>query len=122
MHPLYLFLYLRDGKVVWASARPEKELIINSSHRYYYYEMRNSQEQIFTTLYFDSSEEVEAARAPLSKVLRYRFNVASTREHRHFNKTFSKLGKLHAKAIILPEANIDLCWPNRSAPTDYFNK
>lgn len=106
MTVLHLFIYISDERVTWASARLNRKAT-TEEHRQAYRKARAGVEQLFTTIEFDSEEDAEHARTRLAAILRHKFGIGAPTKARKIE------GVTKLKAIVLPEANDDLCWPNR---------
>lgn len=104
--PLFLFIYITGAEVTWASARLSR-YATEEEQRQAYRKAKTGKEQLFTTIVFDSIEEAEAARIRLAAILRHKFGIGAPTKQRVTH------GVTKMRAIILPEANDDLCWPNR---------
>lgn len=103
---LHLFIYVTGDRVTWASARIARYLP-PEEQRQAYRKSKQGVEQLFTTIEFDSPEDAEAARTRLASILRHKFGIGAPTKQRVTH------GVTKMRAIVLPEANDDLCWPNR---------
>jgi hypothetical protein len=106
MTPLYLFIYITGDKVTWATARLTRHPTPDEI-RVTYRRARQGNEQLFTTLMFDTPEDAEHARPRMAGIIRRKFGIGAASKQRD-TKGLSKM-----KAIVLDEGNDDLCWPNR---------
>lgn len=106
MIPLYLFIFVTGDRVTWATARLTRHAS-PAEVKQAYRKSRSGVEQLFTTIEFDTLEEAELARVRLAQVLRHKFGIGAP------SKSRAVKGVTKLKAVVLPEANDDLCFPNR---------